>query len=141
MAYIDTSVLVACYAPQQLSAAAERAVRKSPTPTISPLTEVEFCSALALKTRTKEIELGAAKRLLAAFRLHVNDGVYRIVPIGSREYDLAREWISAFAAPLRTLDGLHLAAAFTNGLLLLTADKALGRSAKRFGVECRLVGR
>ncbi|MHB1158086.1 MAG: hypothetical protein ACYC26_14770 [Phycisphaerales bacterium] len=40
---------------------------------------------------------------------------------------------------MRTLDALHLAAAFANDLTLVCADKLLVRSAKQFGVKCRLI--
>ena len=53
--------------------------------------------------------------------------------------DPARDWIGSFSAPRRTLDALHLAAAFGNDLALLTADKALARSARHFGVTCEVV--
>jgi len=40
---------------------------------------------------------------------------------------------------LRTVDALHLAVAFTNGLTLLTADPNLARSAKHFHVPYKRV--
>ena len=49
MAYVDTSVLVACYCAETLSPKADRAVRELAPPAISPLVEVEFHSAVALK--------------------------------------------------------------------------------------------
>ena len=39
-------------------------------------------------------------------------------------YHLAREWISRFTTPLRTLDALHLAVASQNNIRLVTADTA-----------------
>jgi len=59
--------------------------------------------------------------------------------VESKEYVLAADWIGRFATPLRTVDALHLASAFSNGLRLLTADRGLARSAKHFGVECELI--
>ena len=139
MAYIDTSVLVGYYCPEPLSAAAEKLIREADGPTISPLTEVEFCSALAVKVRTRELSVKTAERLLSQFRLHLEERLYRIVPVGVREYLLAADWISRFAVPLRPVDALHLATAFSNGLELITADRALARCAGRFGVEHRLI--
>ncbi len=139
MPYIDTCVLVAAYCPEPLSAAAERAMRKDGPPAISPLCEVEFCSALALKTRLGGIDAGAAGRLLSCFRMHLAAGQYRIVPLLAGEYALACEWISRFDTPLRTGDALHLAAAFSSGLALVTSDRGLARSAKRLGVRHRLI--
>jgi predicted nucleic acid-binding protein len=48
MAYIDTSVLVAYYCPEPLSRAAEKSIRSAASPAISPLVEVELCSARPL---------------------------------------------------------------------------------------------
>jgi len=139
MAYIDTSVLVAYYCPEPLSVAAEKAIGEADAPTVNPLIEVEFCSALGIKVRTQELGVQAAERLLSQFRLHLEERRYRIVPVEAKEYVLAADWISRFSTPLRTVDALHLASAFSNGLRLLTADRGLARSAERFGVECRLI--
>ncbi len=139
MGYIDTSILVAYYCPEPLSQAAERWIRRAASPTISPLVEVELCSALAMKTRSGEMDAESAHRVLSCFRMHCADGVFAIVPIGAREYTAACEWLSAFSTPLRTVDALHLAAAFGNGLTLLTADRNLARSAKHFRVACKLI--
>ena len=139
MAYIDTSVLVAYYCPEPLSERADRAIRKAGRPAISLLTGVEFRSALAIKVRTGGLDLEMARRLLMQFREHVDDRRYRIVPIEAREYGLACEWIGHFTTCLRTVDALHLAAAFSNGLRLLTADRDLAGSAKMLGVACQII--
>ncbi len=139
MDYVDTSVLVACYCPEPLSRKAERAAGRAAPPTISPLVEVEFHSALALKVRASEIDPESAGRVLAALRLHLEEGRFRVVPIEAKEYALACDWLGRFAAPLRTVDALHLAAAFSAGLSILTADKGLAACAKKFGVKHRLL--
>lgn len=139
MAYVDTSVLVAYYCPEPLSNAAEKAIGEASQPAVNRLIEVEFCSALAIKIRTGELDVASAERLLSQFRLHLDERRYRIVPLKARQYALAADWISRFSTPLRTVDALHLASAFSNGLRLLTADQRLARSAEHFGVECELI--
>jgi predicted nucleic acid-binding protein len=139
MGYIDTSVLAAYYCPEPLSGAAQKAIRKLDTPAISLLVEVEFHSAIALKVRTGECEIATANRIVSQFRLHAKDGYYRILPLHTREYELARDWIARFSTPLRTLDALHLATASSHDLTLLTADKLLAQSARRLGVRSRLI--
>ena len=139
MVYIDTSVLVAYYWPEKLSKAAQSAIRENAGPAISPLSEVEFLSALALKSRRGETDAKSVRRILYTFRSHRADGIYRVVPIEAREYALACEWIGTFRTSLRTLDALHLATASTNGLTLVTADRVLAESAKHFGLKHRLV--
>jgi predicted nucleic acid-binding protein len=139
MAYVDTSVLVAYYCPEHLSDAAEAAIRSVETPAISPLTEVEFFSALAIRARTGDMEPDAARRVLAQFRGHVEDRRFLFVPVGATEFVQACGWLESFSTPLRLVDALHLATASSHGLPLLTADKGLARSAEHFGVGCEFV--
>jgi predicted nucleic acid-binding protein len=139
MAYIDTSVLIAYYWPETLSQAAQSEIRRAANPSISPLTVVEFISALAIKIRTREMDEESARRILSIFRLHRADGVYRILPIEAREYAIACEWLGTFRTSLRALDALHLAAASSNGLRLITSDKTLAESARQLGVRHKLL--
>jgi predicted nucleic acid-binding protein len=53
---------------------------------------------------------------------------------------MAKNWISQFNAPLRTLDALHLAITSINNLNLFTADFKLAESARLFGVEVVMIG-
>ena len=140
MAYIDTSVLVPYYHPESLSASAQEALEEIDQPTISPLVELEFCSAFAIKARTGELDEASARRILEALRTHIEEGRYSVVALEAADYALARQWISRLSIPLRAPDALHLAAAFTNDLTLLTADRALANSARHFGVEHELIG-
>jgi len=80
-----------------------------------------------------------AQKAASCFKLHLNDGRYKIVPLAQREYALARNWIGTFTTSLRTLDALHLAAAFCNDQRLVTADKALAKAAKCLAVEYKLI--
>ncbi|NQT52965.1 type II toxin-antitoxin system VapC family toxin [bacterium] len=139
MGYVDTSVLVAYYCPERLSAKVEKALLGLDAPAISPLVEVEFHSAIARKVRLKELDAADATLVLSRLRAHLADGYYRVVSIEAREYGLARDWIDRLSVPLRTLDSLHLAVAFAHGLEVLTADKPLARAAKHLGVRCRLI--
>lgn len=139
MSYLDTSVLAAYYCPERLSRKVQKTLNEITEPTISSLVEVELCSALAIKVRTGSIEAAAASRVLAMFQLHQADGRFQMVAIGSREYGLARQWISGFSTMLRTLDALHLAAAFANDLTLISADKHLIRAADQLGVKYQLI--
>ncbi|HUU43529.1 MAG TPA: type II toxin-antitoxin system VapC family toxin [Planctomycetota bacterium] len=139
MAYIDTSVLVANYCPEPLSKAAQRAIRSARPSAISMLNEVEFCSAVSLKTRTGAMDADTARRILSLFHSHVEGGYYRVVPIQAAEFALAAEWIASFATSLRTVDALHLAAAYTHRLTLITADDSLAQAASHFNVKHQLL--
>ena len=137
--YLDTSALAAYYCPEPLSEVVQAEMRRARDVVISPLTEVEFCSAIGLKTRTGELDLASARRVLSVFRVHCGEGKYRMVAIGPNQYAMACEWLSPFATPLRALDALHLAVAASNDLEIVTADAGLARWAKDLGVKHRLL--
>ncbi len=137
--YVDTSVLAACYLPEPKSAAANRLVASLDGPAISSLTEVELCSVLSRRVRERELSPEDGGRVLALFRTHVEGGFFRWLPLGRREFEQAREWLALFSTPLRTLDALHLAVVVSNGLALLTADRALARAARRLGATVTVV--
>ena len=139
MPYLDTSILGSFYCPEALSAVVDRTITGRRDLVISPLVELELCSLLSLKVRTHELSRAEATATLGQYRIHVADGQYQFVEIGHREHELARDWLSGFALALRTLDALHLAAAFANAQELFTTDKGLAASAKELGVPCRLL--
>lgn len=138
MPYLDTSVIGAYYCPEPLSHLIDQAYRGLRNALISPLVELEFCSLLSLKVRTHELDRRSAHQALAKFRLHLADGLYTIIEIGSREHDIARTWVSGFSTALRTLDALHLACAFVNRQPIWTSDKYLAQAAEGLGVDYQL---
>lgn len=139
MAYIDTSVLVAYYCPEPMSDAAAKRLAKVEKPVISPLVEVEVYSAVAAKVRAEELQARAGRRILALFQEHLTEGFYDLVFIDAAQYAQARDWIAKFSTALRAPDALHLAAALSNNLALLTADQGLARAAKQMGVRHELI--
>lgn len=136
---MDTSVLVACYCPEKLSTKSESVVRRLSEPAISPFVELEFSSALAIKVGTGELSKSDGIKISSLFRSHIAGGIFLIIPVETSHFDLAREWITRFDSPLRAMDALHLAAAFTNSLPILTADIAQSRIARSLGIGCRLI--
>lgn len=92
-----------------------------------------------MKVRTRELDRSSVSAVISRFHVDMASGLYEIVDIGPREFHLAREWFSRFSSPLRTLDALHLAAAFSIDLELITTDKALMAAVGHFCVRCRLV--
>ena len=139
MSYLDTSVLTSYYCGEERSPRVQRMLSTIRQPTVSPLVEVEFCCSVARKERAGAIERSEALRIITEFRLHVGERRYALVPIGPSEYALAADWIAGLAAPLRVLDGVHLATAFAHKLVLVTADKDLACAAKVFGVKHKLI--
>jgi predicted nucleic acid-binding protein len=139
MHYLDTSVLTAYYCPEARSARVHRILSTVEGPTVSPLVEVELYGAVSRKVRAGDLDASSARRVFSQFQLHLAEPRFHLVPIHAAEYDLARDWIAQLSSPLRVLDGLHMATAFAHDLCLLTADKALARAARHFGVKCKLI--
>jgi predicted nucleic acid-binding protein len=139
MPYLDTSILGSYYCPESLSKAVNRAIASLDDRLISPLVELELHSLISLKVRTSEMDRLAAGKVLSQFRLHLAEGLYDVVEIGPREYEIAQTWISAFNSSLRTVDALHLACAYLHQQPLWTTDKPLARAAKAMSVDHRLI--
>ncbi len=137
--YVDTSVLVAYYLPEPLSAATDRLLRSLPSPALSDLVEVEMQSAIARKVRTGELEATDAARARALFSAHLEAGHFARLALDRAIYRLAADWIRQLPVPLRSLDSLHLALAFSRGLRLVTADQGMARAARAAYVECLLL--
>jgi uncharacterized protein len=76
-----------------------------------------------------------AEKIMAEFRSHVGQNLFPVISVRPLHYQIAKNWIERFATPLRTLDALHLAVAFSNSLTVLTADRKLGDSARSLGVK------
>jgi predicted nucleic acid-binding protein len=129
-AYIDTSVLGAYYCPESLSEAAEATLRQIKNPVISLLSEVEFCSLLSRKRRLKELTERQMGAVLDLFSTHVAEGFYRRLALTTEHFLSARK-LASTQSSLRTLGGLHLAAALAENLPLVTADQDLAKAAKR----------
>ncbi len=135
MYYMDTSVLAAYYCPEPLSEKAESLLINQEYPSMSALTELELFSAISRKIREGNILKADGDRIIARLLSHINGGFYNYLPVENHHYRLARDWIGLFNTALRTLDALHLAIASTEGLIIVTADKMLAKSAETLGVE------
>ena len=139
MIYIDTSVLTAYYCPEALSARAQQALQEADGRAISWLVEVEFASVLALKARAHELRLGDARRILALFQSHLQEGIYTRLPISSPHFVQAREWFAALTVPMQTLDALHAAVCAIQVCSMLTSDAGLAKACAQIGVTAQLV--
>lgn len=139
MTYLDTSALAAYYCPEALSDLVEAEIMRASSPLISQLVEVELQSAVARKIREKSLTKMDGIEILTRFRLHLDSGCFRRLPIEPKHYDIAGTWISRFDVPLRTLDALHLAVCFGAEATLLTADAGLAKAAKHFRVKVKLL--
>jgi uncharacterized protein len=139
MAYLDTSVIVAYYCPEELSEKAESVILKTREPVISTLTAVEFASAISRKLREKGISPTDARSVWNRFDYHRTSGYYCIKSLEIDHYNTAASFIMQFKSPLRTLDALHLALAGDASGPIITADIVLARSAEKIGIRYELI--
>lgn len=138
-AYFDTSVLAPLYLPEAFSEQAHARMAKSSLCALSWLCEVEYFSVVAHKLRTKSISRSHADRAGKMFMRHLASGLYVRLALSEEHFVSARQYLTGFATPLRTLDALHIACCEQNGLTLVTADKALAKNARHFGVRFELI--
>ncbi len=139
MNYWDTSCLLKLYVPESDSPVYLALLRQQMAPVFtSALAEVEFAFALTRKEADGYLKKGAAAELVQLLRNHAAQGQIRFVPISATVRDLAVSLAHRClvdkkpSLSLRTLDGIHLATAFSlRATHLLTADIRL-RDAARF---------
>lgn len=139
MIYLDTSVVVPLYWSEALTNTIEELLVNEPELGLSDLTQVEFGSAIARRVRMGEISRESAREIIEQFQAHINAGLYALIEVEPIHYRMASEWIGGLETPLRTLDALHLAIAYSRGLLLVTADEGLANSAGLLGVAVQLL--
>jgi len=139
MNYLDTSVLTAYYCREAGSEHIQDMLLGIEERAISPLVKVEFCCAVARKMRSGTLNRETALRIFSEFQVDLAEPRFHVLAIQPTDYELASEWIARLATPLRVLDALHLAVAFSGGLRLITADRELARAAKHFGVQLKLI--
>lgn len=139
MIYLDTSVVVAYYCPEAISKRAESIIRDKEPVYISDLTEVEVISALSRKIRTGELAAADGAAIRNHFVSHLEQGVFRRTSLGPHHIRSARELLSGFTTPLRTLDALHLAIAAAHNFQLITADQIFARAAKSLSIKATYI--
>jgi len=100
---------------------------------------VEFASAVARRLRAGAISAADGAKVLRAFDTHLAERRFRRLPLGAETFLEAGRMLRSRAAPLGTLDALHLAAAALHQQVLCTADRQLARAAPRFGIKVRLI--
>lgn len=137
--YWDTSALLKVYAPESDSAAYRTLLTLRPQAVICWLHALEMAYALHHKEARREIAPGSAARLIARFDVDEIDGRYLVVPWGLDLRRAAREVLSRTApasqpVAIRTLDGIHLAAARIAGVTdIVTDDRRMREAATQMG--------
>lgn len=141
MIYWDSSCAIKLYVDEPDSSSWHRLALESGDDGVSStLTETELGYALLRKELEGDIGQGEAATLMAAFRRHAAEGLWRLFPAGR---DIQEEAMHIGAAcyrsspplRLRTIDGLHLATARKLGCSgVATADRRMRAAARLLGI-------
>ncbi len=137
--YLDTSVLVAYYLPENISSLVQEFLLENPVPVISEFTHLEFYSALGIRVRTNTLSSNNAQKVLALLERHLRSGYYFQDTINSQHYQKARDIMALLKLPIKAPDALHLSFALLGSYNLITADQQLVENAKKVGVTVRLL--
>ena len=141
LCYLDTSLLVKLYIKEAESPVALRLLRSNPLePMISWLSEVEMAAALEARPLRSGSRISDAQLRIAydKFRSEKTSGIYRLVPLDSVTFDLARSLAERYGRQLgvRALDVLHVAAALRNGAVAFaTFDARQAKLAEAAGLD------
>ncbi len=135
--YIDSSALAKLYVPEAESDKVDAFLRGKVGLMISELAITEVLSAVSRKKRTGELEPEPANRIRDALLADADSGSFarlHLDPAVHRAAELLL--LAAESVPLRTLDALHLALAFSGAAShLLTFDRRMRDAALQSGLH------
>ncbi|HEY3567612.1 MAG TPA: type II toxin-antitoxin system VapC family toxin [Thermoanaerobaculia bacterium] len=135
MIYVDTSLLLPVYVPEERSEEANRVLESVSPIVISDLTVAEFHVSLARKVKLGTLSAPQSDAAQAAFESHLREGLLQRVALRSSHHDAAGRLASKSSVMLRTLDALHIAVAAGLGTPVATFDGRLADAARDLGVE------
>ncbi len=139
MNFLDTSVVAAYYLQETYSERVQAIYQQNGGLYLTELVELELYSVLSRLVRAGALDLDAARQAGALFSAHLDAGLYVRTHLQAGHYQWARDVIARFELPLKLPDALHLAAAWREGLRLITADRQLARNADALGVDFDLI--
>ncbi len=135
MLYLDTSVVVAALTHEVRSHDIQSwlAGQALEDLAISDWTMVEFSSALSIKLRTGQIDLGQRAQALAMFHRLAAESL-TILPMAPSHFRTAATFADQYALGLRAADALHVAICLDRGAALCTLDRRLADAGPALGV-------
>lgn len=133
--YIDTSCLLAYYAPEQHSLLAQEKIRSANQLYVSFITDVEFLSAIKKKKRLQEIVSRDAEQIYDLFKNHRIAGFYKVIELTPSVFQASEFILQKTSSPLRTLDAIHLGITYHYKLELFSFDQVLLNAAREFNIK------
>lgn len=135
MIYADTSVWVALLTQESGTSQVERWFGSNSEPLFSAdWTLTEFHSAIAIKTRTGQLNADQGGEVLAYFE-QLSSGGLTLIPVSRTAYRTAADLVDDYRQGLRGADALHIAVAREIGLQrFATLDRNQSANAERLGL-------
>ena len=140
MVYLDTSLLVAAFTHETMTAQVQKFLSNNSDKEllISAWSIAEYSSALAIKVRTKQIDLSQRATASAIFNRLAAESL-TVLDVASSHFNTAAKFADQYNLGLRAGDALHLAIAFSVGATVYTLDQRQAEAGPPLGVSTQLL--